>query len=382
MPDKIYFASDHAGFALKNELLIFVKEELGCETVDCGAFVFDEQDDFTDFIAKAAREVSAHPTSTRAIILGGSGQGEAMLANRFHDVRAVVFYGGNEEIITLSRKHNDANVLSLGARFLNAQSAKQAVALWLKTPHESVEKYDRRIDEIETFAPQVGTVNTSISIAPSLPAASFEEIVSLLEKLEGTASEVQVDIVDGAFVPNRSWPFTETSAEAALGKLQQFTKKFALEIDCMCLSPERFLDLFASMGVKRVVIHLHSTDKLRECIAHAHAHRYKIGFALTNDIPLTDLSPYVPQLDFIQVMGIKNIGTQGEPFDERTLHTIRLLRNLYPSLEIAVDGAVNESTIHELREAGANRFAPGSAITHSSDPVGSYKQLSEMAELV
>ena len=111
----IYFATDHAGFELKQALLPFVRDILGYEVVDCGATSLNPEDDFTDFISQAAREVAANPDGTKAIILGGSGQGEAMLANRFHSVRAVVYYGGNKDIITLSRTHNDANVLSLGA---------------------------------------------------------------------------------------------------------------------------------------------------------------------------------------------------------------------------------------------------------------------------
>ena len=201
MRDTIYFASDHAGFELKNKLIGYVRDELDYEVVDCGAYTFDAEDDFTDFIAKAAREVSVHPHSSKAIILGSSGQGEAMMANRFHDVRAAVYYGGDEDIIRLSRKHNDANVLSLGARFLAVKEAQKAVALWLATPHNPVTKYDRRIEELESLS-EVLPANTSVSLAPSLPASSFEELEALFTKLTGTAKEMQVDIVDGVFAPS------------------------------------------------------------------------------------------------------------------------------------------------------------------------------------
>jgi ribose 5-phosphate isomerase B len=387
MEPTIYIASDHAGFELKNKLVLFLRDELGHEVVDCGADTYDEEDDFTDFISKAAREVSADPVGAQAIILGGSGQGEAMLANRFHDVRAVVYYGGNEEIITLSRKHNNANVLSLGARFVDVEEAKKAVALWLSTPHEKVEKYDRRIEEIEVFSQgspvQVKVVNErpSLSIVPSLPAESFAELSKIAHLLAGISSGFQVDIVDGVFAPATSWPFTEPSVQIALEQLRGLSDSFEIEMDCMCMEPEQYLGQFVELGVKRVVIHVGSSDAYAECIAHAKDHGYKMGFAVTNDSPSEVLNQYADQLHFIQVMGIKNIGMQGQEFDERTFDTVASLRKSYPHLPIAVDGGVNAETIRRLLQAGATRFAPGSAITQSPDPALSYKQLAGMIGL-
>lgn len=145
---KIYFASDHAGFEMKNELIGFVKG-LGYETEDCGAFELNPNDDYPEFVKKAAQAVSLAPEASRAIVLGGSGQGEDMVADKFSNVRSAVYYGGNLEIIKLSREHNDANVLSLGARFLSDEEAKEAVKLWLETPFSEEERHERRINEIE-----------------------------------------------------------------------------------------------------------------------------------------------------------------------------------------------------------------------------------------
>jgi len=145
---KVYFASDHAGFEMKNELLKFI-ETLGFEVVDLGPSKLDPDDDYPIFIEKASLEVFKDPINNRAIVLGGSGQGEAIVANRFPNVRAVVYYGGNQGIVKLSRQHNDANVLSLGARFLKTEEAKEAVKLWLETPFSNEERHVRRIKEIE-----------------------------------------------------------------------------------------------------------------------------------------------------------------------------------------------------------------------------------------
>jgi ribose 5-phosphate isomerase B len=146
----LYIASDHAGFALKEKLKIFL-QGLGYETEDMGKFVYDEQDDYPDFILPVARAVAANPEQSRGIILGGSGQGEAMVANRVRGARAAVVYNYNEDIIRLSREHNNANVLALGARFITEEEAKKAVKLWLETPFSKEERHIRRIKKIDNF---------------------------------------------------------------------------------------------------------------------------------------------------------------------------------------------------------------------------------------
>ncbi|MBI2334541.1 RpiB/LacA/LacB family sugar-phosphate isomerase [Candidatus Daviesbacteria bacterium] len=142
----IYLASDHAGFELKEKVKEFLKKE-GYEIEDCGAYKFDPADDYPAFIAKAAEAVSKNSDS-KAIILGGSGQGEAIVANKFPGVRAAVFYG-NLDIIPLAREHNNANILSLGARFLTEDEVIEAVRLFLETPFTDEERHVRRIEKIK-----------------------------------------------------------------------------------------------------------------------------------------------------------------------------------------------------------------------------------------
>lgn len=146
---KIYFATDHAGFAMKEELIAFVNGKMGYETEDCGAYQLDPQDDYPEFIHCAARAVSKDPEAIRAIIFGNSGQGEAMVANRHAGVRAIVYCAHNLEIITLGREHNNANVLSIGTRFITMEEAKDAVRLWLNTPYLPVDRHERRIRKVD-----------------------------------------------------------------------------------------------------------------------------------------------------------------------------------------------------------------------------------------
>lgn len=160
----IYLATDHAGFELKEKIKEFLKQER-YEVEDCGAFEFDKNDDYPDFISKAAEAVSKNPDNDRAIIFGGSGEAEMMTANKYKGVRAALFYslatpvGAADvtgrvssdpyEIIRLTREHNNANVLSLGVRFLTDDQAKEAVQIWLKEPFSGNERHVRRIEKIK-----------------------------------------------------------------------------------------------------------------------------------------------------------------------------------------------------------------------------------------
>jgi len=95
-----------------------------------------------------AKKVAENPEQNRGIVLGASGQGEAIAANKVKGIRAAVFYGGPEEIIKLSREHNNANILSLGASFLSEEQARQAVRVWLETSFSGEERHIRRIRKI------------------------------------------------------------------------------------------------------------------------------------------------------------------------------------------------------------------------------------------
>lgn len=141
----IYIASDHAGFELKNNLIGHLQSQ-GLEVEDCGPNAHDPEDDYPDFIHPCAVKVAQNPGSM-GIVIGASGQGEAMVANKVKGIRAVVYYGGHEDIIALSRKHNNANVLSLGAGFLATEQAERAVDLWIETGFDAG-RHLRRIEKI------------------------------------------------------------------------------------------------------------------------------------------------------------------------------------------------------------------------------------------
>jgi ribose 5-phosphate isomerase B len=151
---KIAIASDHAGFRLKD----FLKESLDCDLTDYGAHTFDPDDDYPDFIIPAAESVR-DGINEKAIVIGGSGQGEAIAANKVRGVRAIVFNGqyekseteSNPDEIIISREHNYANVLSLGARFMSNETALDAVQKWLSIEPGKEERHIRRIGKIAQY---------------------------------------------------------------------------------------------------------------------------------------------------------------------------------------------------------------------------------------
>jgi len=143
---KIHLATDHAGLELKEKVKLYLSD-LDHEVIDHGAYEYDALDDYPDFIFPCANAVSNDPES-KGIILGGSGQGEAMAANRVKGVRAAVFYNGPDEIIKLSRQHNNANILSLGARFMSTDEMYKVIEVWLSTKFESG-RHQRRIEKLD-----------------------------------------------------------------------------------------------------------------------------------------------------------------------------------------------------------------------------------------
>ena len=146
MSKTIVLATDHAGFELKEHVKKFLLEK-GFEIKDFGALEYDALDDYPDFIIPASKFVSENKLI--GIIFGGSGQGEAIAANRIKGIRAVVFYNGPNDIIELSRMHNNANILSIGARFVDNHRAEEIINLWLSTTFEEG-RHQKRISKLDS----------------------------------------------------------------------------------------------------------------------------------------------------------------------------------------------------------------------------------------
>lgn len=159
----VYLATDHAGFGLKEKVKNFLEDQ-GYQIQDCGAYKFDKDDDYPDFISKAAEKVSQNAGSL-GVIFGSSGQGEAMVANKFKNIRCAVFYtpfipahnvdvsgrtsNNPFEMIRLTKEHNNANMLSIGAKMIKEEDALKAIKLWLDAPFTNEERHVRRVEKIK-----------------------------------------------------------------------------------------------------------------------------------------------------------------------------------------------------------------------------------------
>lgn len=142
---KVFLAADHAGMELKEKLTPFL-EELGYEVEDCGAYDYNGEDDYPDFVNAAAEKVSKNEGSF-AVVIGKSGAGEVIVANKTKGIRAAL--GFSRENVLLLRAHNDANILSLGSAFVDEDEAKGLVQEFLQTPFSADERHIRRLEKVK-----------------------------------------------------------------------------------------------------------------------------------------------------------------------------------------------------------------------------------------
>lgn len=156
---RIYLGSDHAGYDLKNHLVSWLTAA-GHEAVDCGPHEFDAQDDYPPFVMLAASKTANDPDSL-GIVIGGSGNGEAIAANKVDGIRAALAW--SEETARLGREHNNANVISIGGRMHTEEEATRFVEVFIATAFTGEERHIRRIDMMTEYEKS--------GVLPALPGA-------------------------------------------------------------------------------------------------------------------------------------------------------------------------------------------------------------------
>ena len=144
---RVYLAADHAGYELKNHLVSWLKNH-GHDVVDDGAFVYDAEDDYPVFVLRAAEAVASDPGGF-GVVIGGSGNGEQIAANKVAGIRAALAW--SEDTAALARKHNDANVVAIGARMHTVEEATRLVEVFLGTPFSGDERHRRRIAQMAVY---------------------------------------------------------------------------------------------------------------------------------------------------------------------------------------------------------------------------------------
>jgi len=210
------------------------------------------------------------------------------------------------------------------------------------------------------------------TIIPAIIPNSEAHLHDTLALLAPFTRSVQIDIVDGVFVPFTSWPYSTDSHIKSLG---EHIEGFDVEVDLMLMEPETVVEEYLKAGVQSIVVHLESTQKLEAIIALKATYTFKLGFSINNDTDLSVLTDVLEHADYVQLMGIAHIGSQGQPFDTRVLTRIAELKGMHPELLISIDGSVNGESLPLLVQAGARRFVSGSAILKHENPQVAYEEL-------
>jgi len=215
-----------------------------------------------------------------------------------------------------------------------------------------------------------------VEIIPAIMPKSLEDIVAEAHRVETLVRMVQVDVMDGIFVPSADWPYTADSdavfdAMASGGiSLAKDGGGVSFEIDLMVENPALHAGDWLAAGAKRIIFHIESLDDPSSLFEELPRDGFEIGLALNPDTSNDAVASYIQHIDFVQCMGITNIGYQGQAFDERVLGKLRVFRETFPSIVLSVDGGVSLDIAPKLIEAGANRLVSGSAIWQSDDILG------------
>lgn len=209
---------------------------------------------------------------------------------------------------------------------------------------------------------------------------SYEELESAVSSVLGAVRTVQVDIMDGRFVPGITWPYAWGGDSFDLREEEglPFLRKLDYSMDLMVEDPLPTIPSWIRAGAARIILHAGSVPATPHTIENAKAGDIEIGFALHIDTEFEEVREIIPMLDSVQFMGIAEVGKQGEPFDERVVGKIKEFKARYPDTMVSVDGGVNRDTLPLLREIGVDRVAVGSAILKAEDPKEAIEDLSAL----
>lgn len=211
-----------------------------------------------------------------------------------------------------------------------------------------------------------------IPLVPAVIPSSEAELIAMIKTLS-FSHEFHLDVVDGKFVPTVCWPFEPKGVAIAV---KPHTDKYTLEVDLMVSNPIGAAKEWIKAGADMLVFHIESVDlaSFVDFVQHTDT-AVTVGVSFNGATPIEALFPYAAHADYVQVMGIHTIGSQGQPFDERTFDTIKKIRAEFPHLPISVDGSVNKDTIARLVKAGVDRLIVGSAIVKQQNPAEAYDEL-------
>jgi ribulose-phosphate 3-epimerase len=214
--------------------------------------------------------------------------------------------------------------------------------------------------------------NANIEIIPVILAKNERTMKRRLTLMEPLVRLVQIDVMDGTFVPQKSWFDAE--------KIAGWKKNLKYELHLMVNDPVNVMNRWLKVrGLKRVIFHAETPQKLGHLIVAAKRHKLETGIAISPGTPIRKIEPFMKRADMVLVMGGKP-GKSGQRLDRKTFETVRTLRKRYPKLPIGFDMGVNERTIPDLVRAGVTRLCAASAVFQSSSPARAMESLKRMVK--
>jgi ribulose-phosphate 3-epimerase len=210
-------------------------------------------------------------------------------------------------------------------------------------------------------------------IVPAVIPRSAQEVKTHAANFS-FSEEFHLDVVDGKYIPNSTWPY-EPAGEPMSVKAQ--LDAYTLEVDLMVEHPIIAAEQWIAAGADMLVFHVETLSKEVFATFAAEAN-VSVGISFNGHTSMETFETYLPYADYVQLMGIYEIGAQGQPLDEAVFGKIAYIKEQYPFLSITVDGSVNEHTIQRLKAAGADRFIVGSAISLQDDPPTAYRFLNTL----
>ena len=220
-----------------------------------------------------------------------------------------------------------------------------------------------------------------VEIIPAIMPRDYEDLDEKVNLFVGVVPMVQLDIMDGKFVPACTWPYPKDAHFDAIALEEEGMPRWEdidFEVDLMVSNPEDVVEKWVRAGVNRIIVHVESMKDFEKIRGIVPGGLIELGLAINTTTPVSSIDQYLPRVDFVQCMGIARIGFQGESFDERVFEQIKALRSAYPDLPISIDGSVNVDTAKRLVDAGATRLVSGSAILEADDFTQAIAELEDL----
>lgn len=344
----IYLGADHGGFNLKEKIKNWLSQS-GLKYEDIGNKIFEPEDDYPLYSLVVAKKVSEDPSSF-GIIIGRSGNGEAIIANKVKGIRAAVCL--NEEMAKKAREHNNSNILSLGADYIKENKAQKIIEVFIKTSFSNEERHIRRVEQIKRF--EKGT----IEVIPGILEKHLSDIQEKINLVQDYVSWIHIDIADGTFFATKTFiDFGPSSLNTNVH----------LEAHLMVKNPVKYIAQLTEAGFTRLSAPI-ETLKPEQFIKEARKIRPKpeVGLAIDLSTNPKKILPFLDKVDFILVMSVK-AGKSGQSFQIESLKKITTIKKLNPNLLIAVDGGINNIFAPVVRAAGASRIISNSYIFKSNN---------------